>query len=164
MHKFYLIKKNETQDDDFFIDFGMNRDNYKDIIVDYTTLDINVCDYIYDSLTWIPCMNPAFPGNPKQVGINDIGITLFDEHSASSLISIFTAWRDLFKNGPSVIQKLIYFHEYSDDDFLSFDRDDTIEKFEKIIDISKQLSDGEYYLYHCGIWKPKNNFTLSRKR
>ena len=96
-------------------------------------------------------MNPAFPGNPKQVGINEIGITLFDEHSAFSLISIFTAWRDLFKNGPSVIEKLIYYHEYTDDDILSFDRDDTIEKFEKIIYISKQLSDGKYYLYHCGI-------------
>ena len=135
----------------FFIDFAMNRDNYKNIIVDYTTLDINVCDYIFDSLTWIPCMNPAFLGNPKQVGINDIGITLFDEHSAASLISIFTAWRDLFKNGPSVIKKLLYFREYSEDDLLSFDRDDTIEKFEKIIDISKQLSCGKYYLYHCGI-------------
>ncbi|MFC5588161.1 hypothetical protein ACFPRA_04660 [Sporosarcina soli] len=151
MHEFYLIKKTETQDDDFFLYFYRNRDNYKDIIVDYITVDINVFEYIFDSLTWIPCMNPAFPGNPEQVGINEIGITLFDEHSASSLISIFTAWRDLFKNGPSVIRKLIYYHEYSNDDVLSFDRDDTIETFDKIIDISKQLSDGKYYLYHCGI-------------
>lgn len=68
-----------------------------------------------------------------------------------SLISIFTAWRDLFKNGPSVIQKLKYYHDYTDDGLLSFDRDDTIGKFEKIIDISKQLSGGKYYIYHCGI-------------
>ncbi|MGA3674345.1 hypothetical protein [Lysinibacillus agricola] len=96
-------------------------------------------------------MNPAFPGNPKQIGINEIGITLFDEHSASSLISIFTAWRELFKNGPSVIQKLIYYPEYSEDDLLSFDRDDAIEKIGKTIDVSKQLNDGKFYLYHCGI-------------
>lgn len=83
MHEFYLIKKTETQDDDFFLNFGMDTDNYKDIIVDYSTVYENVFEYIFDSLTWIPCMNPAFPGNPKQVGINEIGITLFDEHSAS---------------------------------------------------------------------------------
>lgn len=151
MHKFYLIKKTETQDDDFFLNFGMDTDNYKDLIVDYSIVNNNVIEYIYDSLTWIPCMNPAFSGNPKQEGINEIGITLFDEHSASSLISIFTAWRDLFKNGPSVIKKLKYYHDYTDEGLLTFDRGDTIEKFEKIIDISKQLSDGKYYIYHCGI-------------
>ena len=154
MHEFYLIKKTESQDDEFFLNFYRNRENLKDIIVDSISVDINVIDYIFDSLTWIPCMNPAFPGNPQQVGINHIGITLFDEHSAASLISIFTAWVDLFKNGPSVIQKLIYFldyHENSDEGLLSFERDATIEKFEKIISMSKQLSEGNCYIYHCGI-------------
>ena len=149
VHEFFLIKRTETQDEEFFETFYSNRENHKDIIVDYITVDIKVFEYIYDSLTWIPCMNPAFPGNPKQVGINDIGITLFDEHSASSLISIFTAWRDLFKNGPAIIEKLIFFDEGVDT--LSFERDDTIERFEKIISMSKQLSEGKYYIYHCGI-------------
>ena len=154
MHEFYLIKKTDKQDDVFFLNFYRNRENLKDIIVDSISVDINVIDYIFDSLTWIPCMNPAFPGNPQQVGINHIGITLFDEHSAASLISIFTAWIDLFKNGPSVIQKLIYFLDYQenpDDDLLSFERDATIEKFEKIISMSKQLSEGNCYIFHCGI-------------
>lgn len=151
MHEFYLIKKTESQDDDFFQYFYRNVDNYKDIIVDYITLDVKVFEYIYDSLTWIPCKNPALPGIPKEIGINEIGITLFDEDSASSLISIFTAWKDLFKNGPNVIQKLLYYHDCSDEDLLSFNRDNTIEIFEKIIYLSKQLSDGRYYLFHMGI-------------
>ena len=154
MHEFYLIKKTEKQDDVFFLNFYRNRENLKDIIVDSISVDIQVIEYIFDSLTWIPCMNPAFPGNPQQVGINHIGITLFDEHSAASLISIFTAWIDLFKNGPSVIQKLIYFLDYQenpDEGLLSFERDATIEKFEKIISMSKQLSEGNYYIFHCGI-------------
>mgnify|MGYP003426309295 FL=1 len=154
MHEFYLIKKTEKQDDIFFLNFYRNRENLKDIIVDSISVDIQVIEYIFDSLTWIPCMNPAFPGNPQQVGINHIGITLFDEHSAASLISIFTAWVDLFKNGPSVIQKLIYFLDYQenpDEGLLSFERDATIEKFEKIISMSKQLSEGKCYIFHCGI-------------
>ena len=153
-HEFLLIKRTETQDEEFFETFYRNRENHKDIIVDYITVDMEIFDYIHDSLTWIPCMNPAFPGNPQQVGINHIGITLFDEHSASSLISIFTAWVDLFKNGPSVIQKLIYFLDYQenpDEGLLNFERDATIEKFEKIISMSKQLSEGNCYIFHCGI-------------
>ncbi|MFJ7950669.1 hypothetical protein ACIQZG_03960 [Lysinibacillus sp. NPDC096418] len=152
MHEFYLIKKTETQDDDFFQYFCRNIDNYKDIIVDYTTLDIDVYDYIFDSLTWIPSANPALPGRPKDLGLNNIGITLLDEHSAPSLIAIFTAWRDLFKNGPSVIKKLIYFNGYSEgEEIVSFNRDSTIEKFEKMIKLSKQLSSGDYYIFHWGI-------------
>jgi len=151
MHEFFLIKKTDTQDDDFFNNFYREKDNHKEIIVDYTTLEIDVFDYIFDSMTWIPCMNPAFPGNPKQVGINHIGITLFDEHSAASLIAIFTAWRDLFKNGPSLIKKLLYYNDYTVDGIVSFDRDSTLAKFGKIIDLSKQLLDGKHYIYHCGI-------------
>ncbi|MGN4127277.1 hypothetical protein ACMGD3_20040 [Lysinibacillus sphaericus] len=37
-------------------------------------------------------MNQAFSRKPKQVGINEIGVTLFDDDSTSSLISIFTTW------------------------------------------------------------------------
>lgn len=147
MHELYLIKKTETQDDSFFQYFYRDRDNYKHLILDYTTLDVNVYDYIFDSLTWIPSANPAFPGRPKDMGFNTTGLTLFDENSASSLCSIFTAWRDLFKNGPSEIRKLMY----SIEDNVSFDRDYTIEQLEKIINFSKQLSRGEYYLYHVGI-------------
>jgi len=44
MHEFFLIEKNEAQDDDFFIDFYREKDNHKEIIVDYTTLEMDVFD------------------------------------------------------------------------------------------------------------------------
>ena len=149
VHEFFLIKRTETQDEEVFETFYSNRENYKDIIVDYITVDMKIFDYIHDSLTWIPCRIPSLSGMPKVMGINKLGVTLFDEYSASSLISIFTAWRDLFKNGPNIIEKRIFFDE--GEDTLSFERDDTIEGFEKIISMSKQLSEGKYYIYHCGI-------------
>ena len=147
----FLIKRTETQDEEFFETLYRNRENHRDIFVDYITVDMKIFDYIHDSLTWIPCRIPSLPGMPKEIGINEIGVTLFEEHSASSLISIFTAWRDLFKNGPNIIEERIFFDE--GEDTLSFERDDTIERFEKVISMSKQLSEGKYYIYHCGIWK-----------
>ena len=151
MHDFYLIKKTETQDEEFFQYFYRDKDNYDDLIIEYIGLEVTIVDYIFDSLTWIPCRNPGLPGMPKHIGFNDIGVTLFDEHSAASLISIFTAWVDLLRNGPEEIKKLIYYHNYSEDEVVRFDRDYAIAKFEKIISISKQLSEGNYYIYHCGI-------------
>ena len=150
MHDFYLIKQTETQDEDFFEYFWRDKDNYKDLIIEYIGLEDNIVDYIYESLTWIPCRIPSMSGMPETMGICELGVTLFDKHSAPSLISIFTAWRDLFKNGPEIIEKLRFFNE---EDTLSFERDDTIERFEKIISMSKQMSEGNLYIYHCGIWK-----------
>jgi len=149
MHDFYLIKKSETQDEEFFEYFWRDKDHYTDLIVEHIGLKDNIVEYIYDSLTLIPSKNPSLPGMPKEIGLNNTGVTLFDEHSAASLISIFTNWRDLFKNDPTIIEKLIFFDE--DEDTLSFERDDTITRFEKIISMSKQLSEGKYYIYHCGI-------------
>ncbi|MEK5332675.1 hypothetical protein [Lysinibacillus sp. FSL W8-0992] len=97
MHDFYLIKKTETQDEDFLKYFWRDKEDYKDLIVEYIGLEDNIVEYIYDSLTWIPCRNPSLPGMPKHIGFNNIGVTLFDENSATSLISIFTAWSDLLK-------------------------------------------------------------------
>ena len=88
---------------------------------------------------------------PKHIGFNNIGVTLFDEHSATSLISIFTAWRDLLKNGPNEILKMIYYHDYTENELVRFNRDYAIAKFEKFISISKQLFESNYYIYHCGI-------------
>ena len=59
MHEFILIKKSEAQVEKFFLKFNRNRENCKNIIIDYITVDIKVFEYIYDSHTWIPCMNPA---------------------------------------------------------------------------------------------------------
>ncbi|HBT74352.1 MAG TPA: hypothetical protein DEB37_19610 [Lysinibacillus sp.] len=151
MHDFYLIKKTETQDEEFFEYFWRDIEQYKDLIVAYIGLEDNIVDYIFDSLTWIPCRNPSLPGMPQHIGFNNIGVTLFDEHSATSLISIFTAWCDLLKNGPEEILKMIYYHDYSEDELLRFDRDYAIAKFEKMSSISKQLSEGNYYIYHMGI-------------
>lgn len=32
-----------------------------------------------------------------------------------------------------------------------FNKDEVIKQFEKIISMSAQLAEGDYYLYHCGI-------------
>ena len=64
---------------------------------------------------------------------------------------LFSSWSDLLKNGPNAILKMIYYHDYSEDELVRFHRDYAIAKFEKFISISKQLSEGNYYIYHCGI-------------
>lgn len=46
MHDFYLIKKTETQDEEFFEYFWRDIEQYKDLIVAYIGLEDNIVDYI----------------------------------------------------------------------------------------------------------------------
>ena len=87
MHDFYLIKRSKHKMKNFSI-FLRDKEQYKDLIVEYIGLEDNLVEYIFDSLTWIPCRNPSLPGMPQDIGFHNIGVTLFEEHSAPCLISI----------------------------------------------------------------------------
>lgn len=50
-------------DEDFFKYFRRDKE---DLIVEYIGLEDNIVEYIYDSLTWIPCRNPSLPGMLKR--------------------------------------------------------------------------------------------------
>lgn len=85
------------------------------------------------------------------------GVTLFDKNSSEALISIFSSWRDLFKNAPNTFEltgEFVYdeccktLGEYEK---LVCNRDEVIKLFEKIISMAKNLAEGDFYLYHCGI-------------
>lgn len=73
-------------------------------MIDYVTIHDDIIQYILDSLEWIPSKNPAKKGSPMGQGINYYGVTLLDEQSSRSLINVFTAWRDLFKNAPETFE------------------------------------------------------------
>lgn len=47
MYYFYLIKKTETQDEDFFEYFWRDKEHYKDLTVKYIGLEDNIVEYIY---------------------------------------------------------------------------------------------------------------------
>jgi hypothetical protein len=151
-HEFYLISN--TAD---VKDFWKCRENNNSVI-DSAVIHDDLIQYIFDSLDWIPSKNPALPGAPEGRGLNYHGVTLFDKQSSVTLISIFSSWRDLFKNAPNTLKLTGEFvFDYENDKILGgyeklvFKRNEVITLFEKVISMSAFLAEGDYYLYHCGI-------------
>ncbi|MFJ7994838.1 hypothetical protein ACIQY5_22210 [Peribacillus frigoritolerans] len=150
-HEFYLISK--TTD---IKNFWMYRERNNSVI-DSVVIQDDLIQYIIDSLEWIPSKNPSLQGTPSGHGINYHGVTLFDNHSSETLISIFSSWKSLIKNAPDKFEltgEFVYGdadNQEGDYKKLVFNRDEVITQFEKIILMSEALTKGEFYLYHCGI-------------
>ncbi|MFY0779339.1 hypothetical protein AB1K18_03345 [Peribacillus simplex] len=90
-HEFYLISK--TTD---IKNFWMYRERNNSVI-DSIVIQDDLIQYIIDSLEWI---DPSLRGTTSGHGINYHGVTLFDNHSSDTLISIFSSWKSLIKNAP----------------------------------------------------------------
>ncbi|MBL3644636.1 hypothetical protein JMN23_19950 [Bacillus sp. RHFB] len=150
-HEFYLISK--TTD---IKDVWMYRERNNSVI-DSIVIHDDLIQYIMDSLEWIPSKNPSLHGPPSGRGINYHGVTLFDNHSSETLISIFSSWKSLIKNAPDKFEltgEFVYGeadNQEGDYKKLVFNRDEVITQFEKIILMGEALAKGEFYLYHCGI-------------
>jgi len=147
-HEFYLI----SQDTDIreYWQYTHDERTYVDCVVLHDDLIL----YIIDSLKWIPTKNPGIR-TVQGYGINYHGITLFDKQSAIPLRNVFTAWRDLFKNAPEIMKLTGSFvwseNEEGEYERLILDRNNVLMQLERMIAMAEKLSDGEYYIYHCGI-------------
>ncbi|WP_080840816.1 hypothetical protein [Cohnella massiliensis] len=150
-HEFYLVP--------ITIDverFWMNRENNPEII-DRVGIHDDIILYVGDTLNWIPSKNPALHGTPAGTGINYYGVTLFDKASARNLKNVFSSWRDLFLNSPTTLELTGEFvmleggGQAGQYEKLVYNRNEIIKQFEKIISFSDRLSEGNCYVYHCGI-------------
>ncbi|MEH7514509.1 hypothetical protein V7146_17485 [Gottfriedia acidiceleris] len=116
----------------------------------------DIIQYIMDSLNWIPSKNPSTSGNLNRKGLNYYGVTLFEQQSSEKIIAIFTSWKNLFRNGPKVLKlrgNFVYGEDDEDGKYekLIINRDELINKIEKMITMAEKLSKGNFYLYHLGI-------------
>lgn len=139
-HEFYLIDDGVETNGSW-----MHRDK-SDRVVDSVVIHDDIILYINHSLDWIPSSNPEARGKPIEQGINYYGTTIFDRQAAGSLIGVFSAWRDLFKNAPDAFGLSIY-----DKDNKIFIREEVIGQLEKVIAMAEQLAKRGLYIYHCGV-------------
>ncbi|MCI3923530.1 hypothetical protein MO973_25210 [Paenibacillus sp. TRM 82003] len=118
----------------------------------------DLINYIYDSLVWIPSKNPFEKEGalPTRRGLNLYGLTLFERHASEALIGIFSSWRDLFGQGPNLLELTVYGENKRQRDaegrlVLRLDRDEVIGEFEKVISMARRLQEGGFNMMHFGI-------------
>jgi hypothetical protein len=153
-HEFYLVPCTINEAEFWTI---WRNEEKKSQIIDSVIIHDDIILYMMDTLKWIPSRNAARSGMPAGAGINYHGMTLFDEVSARNLKDVFSAWRDLFLNSPLVLKltgefiTIVGEEQSGHYEKLFYNRNEIVKQFEKIISFAERLSEGEFYVYHCGI-------------
>jgi hypothetical protein len=152
-HEFYLVPSTiDVEQQQFWMGIK-NRSE----IVDSVEIHDDIILYISDTLKWIPSKNPAIKGAPRGAGINYHGVTLFDDESAIVLGNVFNSWKQLFENSPEVIKltgeylTIVDQHDSGHYENLFLNRNEILKQFDKIVSFANKLSNGSFYLIHCGI-------------
>jgi hypothetical protein len=148
-HEFYLVSGIIDLNEIWTL-----RENNK--VIEGVLIHDDIIQYILDSLVWVPSKTPTKQGTINSQGINYYGITLFDKDSSESLKGVLTSWRDLFKNAPKTFELTGNFVDGADEqdgvyEKLHINRDDLVNKLEKVVSMSESLGKGNCYLYHLGI-------------
>ena len=119
----------------------------------------DVMGYIQDTLNWVTCYNPA-KKMMKHTGLNFYGPTIIKSDGAIVADKIFTAWADLFSNGPNEITLTGNYawiegasKETGSYSVVKADRDKIVEGFKELAGFSKQVIDSkdELFILHLGI-------------
>src|SRR5262245_41129438 len=122
-------------------------------------IHFDVMNYIQDTLNWVACYHPAGK-MVKHTGLEFYGPSIIKSDGAIVAGKIFTAWADLFSNGPKEI-KLTGAYGWIEGEsketghysVIKADRDEIIEGFKKLAGLSKQVIDSndELFILHLGI-------------
>ncbi|MGK7377268.1 hypothetical protein ACSFXN_05460 [Planococcus sp. 1R117A] len=150
-HEFFLVPNTVSYQELM----GSNEKNPD--IIDSIDLPDNLIQYIADSMNWIPCKNPAVSMTREVKGIHYHGVTLFDQTSAATMKSIFTAWHSLFSNSLEKLELTGEFVHSSNKKVLCgrerllFCRNDVLELLERLLSMIERLKEKNLYLYHLGI-------------
>ena len=114
--------------------------------------------YMYDSLLWIPSLNPCKALSP-QTGLNLYGQTVITLSGAGIGRRIFRAWAELFRCGPEILQ-LTGDYEWSEDEpqmgeyqRLRLRRDEIAAVIEGLAGYCQRVeeSDDREFILHLGI-------------
>ncbi len=126
----------------------------------FARLDIKIDDdivlYIWDTLTWVPTLNPAT--RIAGYGLNYHGVTIIDKHGAEKLSSICRLWAELFDLGPDQLELTGQFGwteggvqasgEYL---ILKARKGELVQSLRSLAQYADRAASGNYYILHAGI-------------
>lgn len=142
-HDFCVVENNKVN----FSDFINHKENLR--------IHDDFINYIYDSLIWIKCINPAC-NNEEYDGLCLYGPTIIQDKSLLKFKKILSSWVSLFQEAPKEMTLTGYYIQ-SDEveegyyEKLKYHRDDLIEKLKQLISLCDEAYSNDKCLLHLGI-------------
>jgi len=118
-------------------------------------LSDDIIGCLYDSLEWIPSLNPSNPAEWQGHGLDRWGPTVINREGAPTALRVFSAWAELFAAGPAQLVPCSDYSEGPDDEKgylrLLVPRDELVEQMRTLADYARRSVDGEAYILHIGV-------------
>lgn len=115
----------------------------------------DIIDYLYDSLQWIPTVNPANPAGWAGHGVNRWGPTIIHRTGATTARQVFSAWADLFSAGPPELTLRGAWTTWPDgaQDYqtLVVPREGLVEQMRGLAGYADRCIRGDFYMLHIGV-------------
>ena len=122
------------------------------------TLHDDLILYFWDSLKWIPSINPSNPDEWGGHGLNYLGPTVINHIGGPKAAKIFDAWAQLLNESPAKLTlKGLYCWTEGDSvsegeyESVIADRDQVVATLQQIAEFARQAATGEKFLLHNGI-------------
>lgn len=152
-HEFFLVANDEYKEQ-LYEGYYLPVEDSSDHIL----IHDDIIQYMRDTLTWIPSINPAM-NYEKGFGLNNYGITLFDKDGAEIIFKVAKAWEDLFSNGPSILKLTGNYGWVTDDmgvtdgnyEIIEVDRNELVASLRKLQLFSDKAIYDRYFILHHGI-------------
>lgn len=144
---------------DFYLVTGKTIRDVRPTLRRYRSVQIHddLMRYIEDSLKWVPCVNRG-SAQRSYLGLNLYGPNFIDATGSEVVNHVFTAWANLFRNGPRKLGLKGSWECTGTDprkgkyQRIRVDRDEVVTKFEKVADFARQVSESRaLYVLHHGI-------------
>jgi hypothetical protein len=148
-HDFRLL----TETHEHYADWDERHDRPADVV-----LHDDIVSYIFDTLRWIPTINPANPANWSGFGLNYHGPTVINSAGAPSTARILRHWAGLFLEGPPTLELRGSFQwiegeavDTGEYERINVDRDELVRDLSALADLAERVSTGQNYLLHWGV-------------
>lgn len=161
VHDFWLLRESERLYKDHY-DLIRRRDAPVRLHDDFMF-------YFYDSLLWIPTLNPSKPEGSVGCGLNGYGSTIINQTGGLLWSQIWSSWAQLFTHGPEQLRLQGEYswqwpfdeseHLVSEDqlgtfgryEYVEIDRDELVRVLTLLAQFGEQAATGEFFIFHVGI-------------
>lgn len=118
-------------------------------------LSDEIISHLYESLEWIPTLNPANAKEWGGYGINRWGPTVIHRDGAPTAQRVFSAWAELFSAGPAelVLPGEWVFGPGDEEGYqrLLVSRDEIVQQMRTLAEYAERSAGGEAYILHIGV-------------
>lgn len=135
-HDFYLRDIHQYSHDDYAKTDALKSD---------VSIHDDVLHYMFDTLTWIPCYNPA--KRETHNGLCFYGATVIRGEGAVAAQRVFQSWANLFSLGPMILEL------HSSGEIRREARDELVSKLTKLAGLAQKIinTDGQFFILHHGL-------------